>query len=204
MKYKNYRPIIRHPNQNPTEEGIYTKKRFYEMFQRGVFGNRGPSWESLDEMFSDPYYTNNKPKVAIRTKVASGHCRYNIPYSTVRKVWKTFLAQGYKPETMQLSEMCPYDPVRIQVYVCQSTNHYDMQYSYLRVPMRKAMEKGQQNATGLEAKRLLKTYMCDNSYAWLQELFDNFPNCVVEFTTFGIQWGVCPGYNTVFWEVRNF
>ena len=56
---------------------------------------------------------------------------------------------------------------------------------------------------GLRAKLKLQHYMDAVSWDWLQEIFDTFPNSVVEFSTFS-----CPvghlGWNTAFWEIRNY
>jgi hypothetical protein len=56
---------------------------------------------------------------------------------------------------------------------------------------------------GLEAKLLLERYMDVDSRDWLQHLLEEYPGSVTEFSCFSGHVGSF-GWNTIFWETRNF
>ena len=59
-------------------------------------------------------------------------------------------------------------------------------------------------ARGIMALALLRRYLCPNSYDWMMTLLDRYPDHIVEFNTYSVNWGVLPGFNTAFWEVRLY
>jgi hypothetical protein len=80
----------------------------------------------------------------------------------------------------------------------------ELTYTTVALPMRDALLKETKLARGIIATFLLKHFLCPNSYEWLQVLLDYYPDHVVEFSTYSVNWGTLPGYNTVFWEVRKY
>ncbi|TXH47716.1 MAG: hypothetical protein E6Q97_26625 [Desulfurellales bacterium] len=56
---------------------------------------------------------------------------------------------------------------------------------------------------GLEADAMLKQFLDERSYDWMRELCDMYPEAVTEFTSFDCRVGSF-GWNTLFWEVRNY
>lgn len=56
---------------------------------------------------------------------------------------------------------------------------------------------------GLQADALLRLYLDAVSYDWMRELCDTYPEAVVEFTSFRRGTGIF-GWNTIFWEVRDY
>ena len=77
-------------------------------------------------------------------------------------------------------------------------------YSRVAKPMREALKEKSFNVTGLEAEILLRYYLCSRSLEWLKILLERYPEHVVEFSSYGVNWGTLRGYNTVFWEVRLY
>lgn len=57
--------------------------------------------------------------------------------------------------------------------------------------------------TGATARAYLETFMDPVSYEWLQELLSTYDGAVVEFSSFSCGLGRF-GWNTLFWEVRNY
>jgi hypothetical protein len=56
---------------------------------------------------------------------------------------------------------------------------------------------------GLNARLKIKSVMDPPSYENLERLFNEFPGHAVEFSSYEIGVGEL-GYNTLFWEVRNY
>jgi hypothetical protein len=70
--------------------------------------------------------------------------------------------------------------------------------------MRDALRERGKSVGGIIAVSLLRYYLCPQSYDWLQYLFDAYPDHIVEFSTYSVEWGTVPGHNTVFWEIRQY
>jgi hypothetical protein len=59
-------------------------------------------------------------------------------------------------------------------------------------------------AEGLMATSLLNTYLDPNSRDDLRELFEIYPEAVVEFSTYSKHVGILPLRNTIVWECRQY
>jgi hypothetical protein len=63
--------------------------------------------------------------------------------------------------------------------------------------------RGMAHAWGLEVQVLLKRYMDESSWDMLMDLFDRFPESIVEFSCYSKRVGHF-ALNTIFWECRNY
>jgi hypothetical protein len=70
--------------------------------------------------------------------------------------------------------------------------------------MRDALRLDGRQVYGLAAAHLIQRYLDQNSQEWLWHLLDSYPGHVVEFSVYDKCWGTVPGYNSVFWEVRQY
>jgi hypothetical protein len=100
--------------------------------------------------------------------------------------------------------MCPTEKTVLQGEVQQSIAHLDLYYSTVAKPMRDALKKEAHQASGVAALVLLKGSLNARSYEWLMYLLEAYPDHVVEFSAFSVEWGTVPGYNTCYWEVRKY
>lgn len=179
---------------------VLTKRDFVERYQSGAgeFGNRAPTWNTYEEFKASGY----KGLVHLRNRIAGGPTWYNIPAD---EVWFKFceVCTVMSGRDIYFSGMAPHDRNLLQGEVCQSTEHLSLTYSTVpNLPMRDALTRKLQTAEGIRAVLLLRTNLCPNSYEWLQQLLDLYPDHVIEFSAFSCEWGTIPGFNTVFWEVR--
>lgn len=179
-----------------------TKADFVRRYQRGEFGNASPTWNSYSDWRHDwqPDGWEDRP-YHIRAMVAGAPTFYNVPGYRVEDAWKQAKKVGVD---YYISEMAPTEKTLFQGEVRRSINHVDLYYSLLRLPMRDALHRGGRHANGLVAVCLLRSFLCPASYDWLQHLLDRYVGHTVEFSTYEVNWGTLPGYNTVFWEVRNY
>lgn len=58
-------------------------------------------------------------------------------------------------------------------------------------------------SVGMQAFELMQHHMDQESWMNLQWLFSKYPDSTIEFSVFGRSVGTL-GWNTVFWEVRNY
>lgn len=77
-------------------------------------------------------------------------------------------------------------------------------YSTYPDVMRRSLELGGQEVTGLRADYILKHYLDPCSYVDLRELLVSYPEHAIEFTVFNQDVGVFPHRNTVIWEARDY
>lgn len=186
---------------------VNTKKDFVKRYAKGEFGNASPTWNDIEEWFQK---INPDGLYHIRNRIAGGPTYYNVPRDKVFKVWNNLITStNIDPSNLYISQMCPTEKTVIQGEVAYMnrelfTGSLDLTFTTIAKPMREAFKELTLHVNGLSAINLLKSYMCYRSYEWLQILLERYPDHVVEFSTFSTRWGTIPGYNTVFWEVRNY
>ena len=179
---------------------VLTKADFVRRYQRGEFGNRSPTWDTLAEYQASNY----QGLIHIRNRVAAGPTWYDVPAAEVTAKWIEIVRDGVTPETLYLSAMAPTDKTIIQGEIQRTVCGLTLTYSTVKKPMRIALAEETLLAYGLGAKFTISKHLCDNSYDWLLYLLDTYDGHVVEFSTYSTCWGTLPHYNTVFWEVRKY
>ena len=182
------------------------KPNFVSGYRRGIYGNRAPTWNTLEEFLESGY----KGLVHLRNRVAAGPTWYNVPADEVEETYfeiTTTFGRTHaveQPQNIYFSGMAPHHYNTIQGEVRESENHYDLTYTnVVGLPMRDALAKRTLCAAGVVARCILEQYMDGNSYSWLQQLLSTYRYSVVEFSCFSREWGTIRGHNTVFWEVRK-
>lgn len=188
---------------------VLSKADFVGRYAAGEFGNASPTWR--DYRHWDMYrHRHDGRKFHIRNRVAGGPTYYNLDPVSVHSWWRQLVDnEGVLEESLYISEMCPTERTLFQGEVKQTEPHsgrcgLDLLYTTVAKPMRDALAEKSQATSGIIASLLLRHYLCPNSYEWLTFLLEAYPYHVVEFTTLSTQWGTVPGYNTLFWEVRQY
>ena len=82
----------------------------------------------------------------------------------------------------------------------------NMDYLYMRYDQTPGLRMRQAYPTmkhiwGLKAVNLLKRHLDAPSWDCLQDIFDRYPNAIVELTCYSKSVGIF-GWNTIFWEIR--
>lgn len=180
---------------------ILTKKKFYDLYFRGVLGNHGPMWNTWEEYWNSNYHG----EIAIRSRIPGGQCNYWLNAIAAYGIFSKRLQSGEPASNMRFSAMAPDNLIRLQGYVTRSIDYFDLFYNDIPgYAMRDGLEKHGKYCRGLEAKCRIQTACDPTSYDWIQTLFDQYPDAVIEFGAYDIQWGNLPYLNTVIWEVRNY
>ena len=180
---------------------VLSKADFVPRYKRGEFGNASPTWNEVDE------WAEGNPRLGalyhIRNRVAGGPTWYNVQLLEMKEKWDNLVSRGIDPSSLYISEMAPHEYNLIQGEVKTSEQHLDLTYTLAKdLPMRDALLADLRTAQMTEAIMILQTFLCGNSWEWLNFLLDAYEGHIVEFSTFSIPWGTLPGFNTVFWEVR--
>jgi hypothetical protein len=187
---------------------VLTKADFSRRYRKGEFGNASPSWENIEDFITG---TTPGPQVYhLRNAVAAGGQTY---YNQTRKEVIARWCEFVPGDGWYVSEMVPPEVesrLLIQGEVQQTypgSGRYglDLYFTYVKKPMRIALQEGGQHAHGLRASGLIKQHLCPNSQEWLEMLLERYLEHVIEFSTYSRKWGTLwPSYNTVFWEVRAY
>lgn len=191
--------------QQPTYAPVKTKADFVTRFIAGEFGNRPPVWPSIKEYLASDY----QGLVHLRSRHPADTSYYDVPRYQVAELWSS-LTLAYREADYYISAMIPKEVERtllIQGEVCQtigSNAGLALLYTTVALNMREALAERSTNIEGVRASIMLMYWLCPNSYEWLMELLNRYPQHVVEFSTYGRNTGVLPGFNTVFWEVRQY
>jgi hypothetical protein len=167
----------------------------YELLYAGRFGNYPRAWESLEELQASGF----SGEVSLRSKEVSNPVKlYHIPSEKVAEIVAA-LPEAQRNSGLVFSEAPP-DSQRAIQGEWDGTN---LTYSFVPKPMRLAFVEDMRHADGLEAKTLLRYYLDPADVEWLDELLEDFPDHVVEFSGFKIRTGT-HRRRMIVWEVRQY
>jgi hypothetical protein len=177
---------------------VNSKKNFVKRYQKGEFGNKSPTWENLTELKE----SNFKGLVHARNRHIGGDTHYSIPSNSVLEYMEAY---NLNPSDYYFSGMAPHNKhglIQGEVTITHLGTY--LRYASAKLPMREAFKGKVSEVVRIAANHILKKNLNERSFAWLCCLLEDYPNHVIEFSSFDIEWGDIPGYNTVFWEVRNY
>lgn len=178
---------------------VKNKQDFVHRYQAGEFGNHAPTWDTASDYLASGY----PGLVHIRNRVASGATWYNVSREEFSFQWKSAV-QLCSPSLLYISAMAPTEKTILQGETVLTPYGIHLTYTRVAKPMRQALAEESLIARGIIGVTLLRHFLCPNSYEWLQVLLDRYDSHAVEFSTYSVQWGTLPNYNTVFWEVRSY
>lgn len=188
------------PSGNQMPKPVLTKDDFVKRYQAGEFGNRSPTWSSLLEFYGN-HMIHPDSLFHLRNRVKGGPSHYNQS----GKQLLDYVQEGkFLEPNWYVSEMCPTEKTLIQGEISRMPNGLYFYYSTVVKPMRDSLAEGGKESLGLQTSLLLDHFLDHKSREWLNYLLDEYPDHVIEFTTLSQCWGVEPGYNTIFWEVRKY
>jgi|SRR6185369_187923 len=190
-----------------TREPVRTKRDFVKRYAAGEFGNASPTW--LDpERFKEEAPRNGSLFHLRNGAVAGGKSYYKQPFLRAYMYWKNAPNTiGGRIEDWYTSMQIPplvEQSLLLQGEVMRTERGLYLYYTRVKEPMRIALARESASVFGILAVSLLREALCSNSYDWLNELLDLYPDHVVEFSAYERRWGTLPNFNTVFWEVRNY
>ena len=183
-----------------------TKAENYELYHKDHYGNHLAFWPSLKAFFADKTWPLDRP-IALRTSFTPGiqlpnYCQPTLP-GEVFCLANQWVELGVPREAIVLNEIGLDEFIALQGEVMLSPNGMDLRYSTEKLLMRQALAKSQKHVSGLVAQQTLLAFLDPTSYDNLQRLFDDFPDAIIEFSTYSKPVGVLQN-NTVIWEVRNY
>ena len=181
---------------------VSNKKEYYFLYEKGFFGNKPLTWNSLEEIKESGW---NKG-ICIRSK--QGILRSKTIFDLTMKEAINYVEQlkkeGIKKESLTFNQSMPNEELKIQGEIMRSLENYSLTYTTIKKPMNRALEEETLYSDGLKAIGLVKENLFPSSYEDLQDLFDIFPDSIIEFSSYNVPVGNLKNRNTILWEVRNY
>lgn len=176
-------------------EPVSNKSIMYRLVKTGRFGNYPCFWSTLEEVERSGF----GGLVSLRSLETSNPVRlYHIPAKELRKTVEALPAE-VRAAGLTFSEAPP-DHLRT---IQGEYDGHNLFYSFDPSPMRIALEKDGRQADGLTAKMLMRQHLDPGDVEWIEELLEDFPNHVVEFSGFRVRCGQLKR-RTIIWEVRLY
>lgn len=155
--------------------------------------------------FDDYLKSGYKGKVHYRNRVIGGEGLYDVDAALAESEWQYITGILKVPESqLYISAMAPTEKTLIQGEVCYMPGGLCLTYTLIKKPMRDALKEKTCVARTLIAQLILDYFLDQRSLDHLIYLLEEYPDHVVEFSTYSVEWGTVPGYNTVFWEIRKY
>jgi len=168
------------------------KVQHYKLYLKGFYGNKPLAWRNGTEMWDSGY----RGLCTVRGRKSNSGVslrQYGVPAEKAR----------HSPDFV--NETMPDTALLIQGEFSQHIEHIDLQYSRIKgIPNQQAMSATpSEHARGIKARCILQHFLDPVSYDHVDLLMDCYPQAVIEFSTFRVSVGDL-GWNTIFWEVRNY
>lgn len=172
-----------------------TKRENYALYERGLYGNKFITWDSLDDYLNSSY---SKP-VVMRYKGAYGGkwCTYGLDRDGAIKEAARWISEGATRSLIALNELAEDSELVLQGEVRISECHYDLRCSFVPKPMRIALQEKQYHYSGLRALETLRYYMSVNSFSDLEDLLLLYPDAIIEFSSYRRYVGILSRRNTI-------
>lgn len=180
---------------------IDSKPEGVRLFKEGHFGNSLRQWDTLEDLDLDPY----DGPIVIRSKAAhgGGPCTYNIPKLMVPRILCRPPWDQIPLKDVYFNELLPPEFSTLQAEIMEDvTGEWYMRYSLERVYFREALQRPLV-AAGLKALEIVRHFADWKLFQCVRELFECYPDHVVELTTTDRSFGT-RRWNGIVWEVRSY
>jgi hypothetical protein len=181
---------------------VATKEQMYALYKRGAFGNHLRTWDSFDEWRASGY----AGEVSMRVSLTNGGslCEYRVTPDRAPEIAAAWRKSGISPGQIKVNESAPDELLTIQGEIARTDDGLVVRYNTeVGLKMREAMARAT-HAYRLEAEFLLRSHLTPASHEDVTALLDRYPGCVIEFSSYAVPLGNCPGRNTIIWEVRGY
>lgn len=183
---------------------VLYKDDFVRRFQAGEFGNRPKTWSSVYDWTRQAHVFKPGQLLHLRNRVKGGETHYNVKPEELFK-WATE-EKWVHDWNWYVSEMAPTDKTLLQGELRRSERGHELFCSRQAMTMREALAYDGKTVTGLQALMTLQCFIDTPSYEHLMDLLDEYPDHVVEFSTYSVPCGLFAkwGFRTMIWEVRKY
>jgi len=183
---------------------INSKAEYYALARRHLLGNTIQQWTycEFSSRMQDPIRIREIPaRVALRglTPQSKSLQAYDL---TPAQAWSRAAASCHPSEDILIDEQAPDHLSTLKGEVMRTERYLYMRYDQTPGLRMRAAYPTMKHVEGLRAVNLLKQHMDNPSWECLQDLFDRYPDAMIEFSCYSIPVGRFK-WNTITWEVRT-
>lgn len=195
---------------------IRNKRKFFELWEAGVLGNRTRLWRDPEAAWSWGEWQSARrglphnlliPEIGfreIRKPGSAGAGKWEkVPWSCVFETADRWKAEGRE---FVMDDGVPNEKQTLMGEIVRTERGMEGFITLATpLPMRPAMAAGlMKHRSYLETRLLLETYMDPSSRDDLDQILELYPDHAVEFSCFSVNVGILPHRNTMFWETRLY
>lgn len=185
---------------------IVCKAQMQPRLRSGEFGNTHQTWDTLNETLE----SGHPGPLVIRYK-GSGTNHFwtpNIAKNDLLGKVQESITFGARLDQMYFGEYLDVSKVILHGSVARSERYVELEYSFVKKPLREAMNEDGRHAEGVAAVYLLHKYLNVSEYEHIFDLLETYddiiiePRPVVDFTLFERPCGTENQY-LIIWEVTS-
>lgn len=182
---------------------IKDKNTMFELFEKGEFGNTVRPWSSVEKLFASGY--NGHISIRSRGGRPKGPVIRNLPVEKAQETVISLVKAGFSENLLFFGEWIPDDILVMKCQLARSERFFELTYrpTALWRYFDQKSEYGDKYAHGLRAKVILFSAMDEETYEPIVELFDRYPDSVIEFNIYDRPVGTL-SRNAIIVEVRNY
>ncbi len=182
---------------------VNSKHENHRLLMQGEYGNTIQNWMDIEEVRQSGF----KGQVGLRSWTPGFRTVYHIDQHDMEKTLRE-AKWSYPRHEFYWSGMTPDDHLRLQgEFIDGMRNgsyvHRSLTYSTIQKPMKIAFMQETKHVDGIAAEIIIRNAMDDQSHEKFMELRERYSNAAIEFSCWDIPMGTL-GWNTVFWEVRDY
>ena len=187
-------------SRNPAS--VKTKNEFYELFNKGFFGNKAETASSYEEVLKKGWIGT----VSIRSsdKGTFRSLVYNFPIENISEEIDKRRSLGFDISKLSFSKTPPDDRLIFQGEIMRTEKGLFILYSTVKKPMNLSLNEEEKFVFGLDALKMLKENLFPSSFDDLMELLELFSNDAIEFSCYDVCVGNLSNRNVIIWEVRGY
>lgn len=183
---------------------IVDKKQMYELLASGLLGNTTQQWFDFWEWNESPE-SQKYTWWGVRSLTPGGPCRLNCHREDVGQTVSDFASAGHQSNiSVMLDRICL---VTLWADIWDSPSGvvvYGIEDPPEGGSWRALMPSQGRHWFGIEARMLLKRHLNPNSLADVEELFEQWPNHVLELSAIDRCMGIREHRNSISWELRAY
>ena len=183
-------------------EPITSKRRFYELWNRGELGNKPRTWKTVNEL-KQSIFNNTVAVRYVGTGLGGAPFIPNLSVDQVTSTLKKLVKGGWSEKDFQISEQIT-DGYIINGEIIRTSEGLALYYSLEDKLLREAFRSSGKQAIGLKASMILQHLLWPSDYEALMEINELYPDHAIEFSGFDRPVGVIRGRRVIIWEVRRY
>jgi hypothetical protein len=173
---------------------INNKRKMVELLESGALGNATRIWRTPEDLLLSTF----QGPVAIRSLNSWKKYKPGMSTSDCIAYYYELIKSGDRASSLFFHEWTPEDSLECICHLARTEDGYELIWSYTS-----NIAIDSYCLQGVKAVEKTKDLVGGHNWDKLQQIFDNYPESVIEFSIHNSGQGIC-NEDMVVWEVRNY